>query len=83
LAFVYFPANSGLVTVGNSAFEGCSSLRDILLPLTLLTIGDAAFKETGLITFYTPDLVTSIGGSAFLNCPSLVGVSVPPTLTYV
>ena len=41
-------ADSSLKTIGNSVFQGCTSLKEIEIPSTVTSIGSYAFKESGL-----------------------------------
>ena len=60
-----------ITTIGNNAFQNCSSLTNITLPATLQSIGSNAFANTKLTTITIPSSVTSIGGTAFDGCSSL------------
>lgn len=75
---VTFEGMSALETLGNSAFEDCTSLTGIVLPVGLRTIGDYAFEnctELLTVTFrsqdgtksYTNSQLESIGSLAFRN----------------
>lgn len=56
----------------NGAFEDCTELKGIDLPVTLTSIGDSAFKGcTKLTQLSIPKAVTSIGNSAFEGDSSL------------
>ena len=57
---------------------------DIILPSSLISIGDAAFYNCSSLTSVTiPDGVTSIGGSAFRNCSSLTSITIPNSVTSI
>jgi hypothetical protein len=69
---------SGVTNIGNSAFEGCSSLADVTIPDSVTTIGYSAFYEcTSLADVTIPNSVTSIGERAFIYCTSLTNVTIP------
>ena len=54
------------------SFEGCTALKQIILPGTLETIQENAFKGcTGLEVITIPSTVTTIGEGAFEGCTSL------------
>ena len=57
-----------VTTVYNDAFSNCASLTSIWLPSTITTIGNYAFKNTGLLEIVIPSGVTSVGTDAFRNC---------------
>ena len=67
-----------LDTIGEGAFNGCSSLKGALvIPYTVSEIGDAAFGNCSLITYaYLPDYITSINENLFIDCTKLKEVSI-------
>ena len=74
-----------VTTIGDSAFDGCTSLTSVTIPDSVTTIGNRAFYWCGSLTSVTiPDSVTSIGNYAFYYCSSLTSVyckaTTPPTL---
>ena len=75
-----------LTTIGDDAFEKCSSLKSIKLPVGVTSIGSDAFLECTMLT--SVDLSTAlkkIGGSAFAKCVSLKEVILhtpaPPSIS--
>ena len=73
LTSVSFPET--LLSIGDEAFAGCTSLKgDLLLPDQIRNIGAAAFRNCNNITsLQLPDGLVSLGNGAFENCASLVG----------
>ena len=69
---------SGLTSVGEGAFTGCTKLTSITWPTTtLLTIGDYAFAGcTALTSVRLPASVTTVGEGAFMRCKALTSLSV-------
>jgi len=68
LATVTF-AGGLIKTIGESAFENCTSLVEIEIPSGVTTIGKWAFKGcTGLEKIVIPDTVTKIDTTAFEGC---------------
>ena len=66
---------SGVTTIGDSAFEDCSSLSSITIPAGVTAIGDSAFDGCRSLTSITiPESVTTIGEYAFDGCSSLTDV---------
>ena len=61
-----------VTSIGESAFESCSSLTSITIPSTVVSIGEYAFYDCSSLTSITiPEGVTSIGESAFYGCENL------------
>lgn len=74
----------GIVSLGNSTFSECSSLRAVSLPSTLTAIGDKAFYDCyNLDSIIIPDSVTSIGSNAFYYCRNLSSLELPENLELI
>lgn len=69
--------------IENSAFENCNSLKSICLPILLKTIGDAAFKGTGLRTLDIPKSVFWIGDDLLAECQSLEHIKISDNIARV
>ncbi len=75
---------SGLTEIGENVFNGCRSLETINLPNTIETIGDAAFTNSGLVSFSFPSKLKLIGAHAFEDCNKLKNVSpIPEGVTVI
>ena len=73
-----------LSTIGDYAFQNCSSLTSIDLPESLTSIGDYAFQNcSSLASIDLPESLTSIGNYAFLNCSSLTLTYLPAGVTSI
>ena len=60
---------NSVISIGNDAFEYCTSLTSVTIPDSVISIDDNAFEGcTSLTSITIPDSVTSIGNSAFLGC---------------
>lgn len=60
---------SGITTIGDYAFSGCSALEDVTLSPVLSTIDIYAFSGcTSLTSLTLPATMTSIGSFAFKGC---------------
>ena len=74
----------GITDIPDSAFWGCETLVDVVLPQTLRTIGKGAFGQcVNLTRINIPEGVTSIGDSAFLTCGSLTRLTIPDSVTSI
>ncbi len=66
---------SGVTSIGEYAFYGCSSLTSITIPEGVTTIGGSAFEDCRRLSSITiPGSVTAIGEYAFDGCSSLTDV---------
>ena len=76
--------NLPVTTIGNSAFEYCTSLTSINIPSSVTTIGHSAFYYcTSLTSINIPSSVTTIGGSTFNYCTSLTSINIPSSVTTI
>ena len=75
---------SGVTSIGEGAFGGCSSLSSITIPDSVTSIGESAFNACSSLSSITiPDSVTSIGGYAFSYCSSLSSITIPDSVTSI
>lgn len=65
---------NGVFEIGENAFNGMASLKEIVIPESIYTIKDYAFKGTALKTLSTGENVVSIGDGSFMGCTSLESV---------
>ena len=73
-----------VASIGNWAFEDCTSLTSITIPDSVTEIGLCAFFSCSSLTSITiPDSVTSIGESAFEDCTSLKSITIPDSVTSI
>ena len=84
LKTIDFKSNSGLKTIGESAFYGCSSLEEISIPSGVETIETCAFEECRNLKSITfPETLKTIASSAFKNNKALTSVSVPSEISKI
>ncbi len=68
----------------DAAFGDCSSLTNIIIPNSVISIGILAFSGcSGLRSITIPDSVTSIGEGAFYYCSSLTNITISDSVTYI
>ena len=71
-------------SIGESAFDGCSSLTSIVIPSSVTSIGESAFDGcSSLTSIVIPSSVTSIGVSAFSGCSGLTSMVFSKSATSV
>ena len=69
---------NSVISIGNSAFGGCTDLTSVTIPDSVTSIGNWAFYNcTGLTSITIPDSVTSIGWGAFFGCTGLTSIIIP------
>ncbi|MBR4751866.1 MAG: leucine-rich repeat protein [Thermoguttaceae bacterium] len=69
---------SGLTSIGDRAFFGCSSLKTLIIPAGVTSIGHSAFcKCSSLESIKIPSSVEFIGIGAFSGCSSLKSIVIP------
>ena len=73
-----------VTSIGNGAFEECSSLTAITIPESVTSIGWYAFYGCSSLSSITiPEGVTSIGMEAFEECSSLTAITIPESVTNI
>ena len=73
-----------VTSIGDSAFEGCVSLKSLAIPPKVTNIGNGAFRGcTSLTSITIPDSVISIGDDAFYYCSSLTSIVIPSSVTSI
>jgi hypothetical protein len=83
LEYVYMPSTYNGV-IPYSAFLHCQSLKNIILPQGVSTIGESAFyKCTSLTSITIPEGCTTIEQYAFFNCESMEYIDLPSTITTI
>ena len=72
----------GTTEIGDMAFEGCTAIQSLHLPLSLRVIGNSAFSGcTGIRgTLKIPDGTTEIRSGAFAGCRSITALELPRSL---
>ncbi len=75
---------NSVISIGVSAFYGCSGLTNMTIPDNVTSIGACAFYGCmGLTNVTIPDGVTSIDYCTFLGCSGLTSVTIPDSITSI
>lgn len=75
---------SGVLYIGERAFEDCDGIRTLLLPSTLLTIANNAFKGLRRLTSVNiPASLVACGYATFQECHNLKTLYFPMDMKYM
>ena len=82
LESVTFAEGSNLATIGERAFDKCTSLTKITIPASVTSIGKSAFQCQNLesVTFAEGSKLETIGDSAFNGCYYLTEIALPASV---
>ena len=75
---------NSVISIGESAFSGCSGLKSVNIPNSIISIGESAFSGcSGLKSVNIPTSITSISYSMFYNCTGLTNINIPNSVVTI
>ena len=83
LAVVNIESGSTLQNINSGAFENTTALATISLPGSVISIGNAAFKNSAIDNAPLGNSLKRIGDEAFYGCVNLTSISVPSSVTAI
>lgn len=78
-----FEVVEGTIKIGDGAFYGNSCLESIVLPSTIVEVGNNAFCGCYFTRILLPNSIKKIGDFAFGNCEYLSKIVIPEGLEYL
>lgn len=75
--------STGLSEIKESSFENCRSIDNVELASGIVTIGNSAFAEAGILSINFPAGLKEIGENAFYGCFYLTNVNLPSSLNTI
>jgi len=80
----YYPENELPIRAFYNEWIPNTTLTNIILPITITSIGNAAFRNCGTLTSINiPASVTLIGSAAFDNCIGLSSITIPSSVEII
>lgn len=75
---------TGVTTIGENAFRGCTSLASVIIPEGVTTIRKYTFRRcSSLASVLMPESLRTIDCEAFRGCSSLASVTMPEGVTWI
>lgn len=66
----------GTSRIAPRAFDGCASIKSVILPASITELGDHAFRSTGITAIELGEGIESVGKYVFYNCKNLSNIYV-------
>ncbi len=79
-----YAIKDGTRVIAACAFYGCTRLKSVVIPNSVISICDGSFYRcTGLTSLTIPDGVKIIGNSAFCGCENIASITLPDSITNI
>lgn len=75
--------NYTVTAIGDYSFSGSNTMKSVVIPNTVTSIGARAFNSCNLSSVIIPNSVRSIGENAYRACSNLTEVSIPESVTEI
>lgn len=75
-------STTGLTEIANETFRGVESLSSVILPASLVAIGNHAFYKNPMTNITLPEGMKTIGDNAFGNS-GLTTITIPASVEYI
>jgi len=69
--------------IGDNAFNGCTKIKEINLPSSLVSIGNSGLNNTGVTELVIPEGVTTLGTDAVSHNFQMTKVTLPESLVTI
>lgn len=69
------PSGDLVIAIGSKAFKGISAIGEVVFPPSLMTIGEDAFRGSGITSVSIGSSVISIEEGAFADCRALTAIN--------
>ena len=73
----------GRTYIPKYALLNCESVKNVIIPDGVTTIGDRAFEQTAIETINLPDSINSIGERTFCDCTNLYEIELPQSVNFI
>jgi hypothetical protein len=84
LTEIKFDTNNAVTAFNARCFQGCSSLKSIIIPPGVTTVGDNVFQGCTLLEGVVfPESLTTLGTTLFEGCTSLQDIVFPESLNTI
>lgn len=84
LTSVSFAKAIHLKTIGRGAFQGCTSLKSLVLTPSIISIGQSVFQGcTSLESLDLGETITTIPAQAFYECTALEEIEIPDNINSI